>query len=1058
MSDNPFLDAAGIPTPPVAPSSGGIDVAQLASAAEQKYGLPARVLGALVHVESHGDPKAVSPQGAEGVAQLLPATAHQLGVDPFNPAQAIDGAARYLKQGINATGSLSGGLMYYHGGPDTKIWGPKTRAYASNVLAAMGQQPEGGDPSTDASNPFLAALNGGSQGNDAAQAQPGNDSPDSRNVDLPPPDMAGRGVKPSSTDDSVAPNSANSGSGAGPSAPQLGFVQNALTNAQNLGAGLAHGFVQAPETLAGWTADALDKFGYHDRAQRIRGNIDWLDNGARQLAADPNSARFEIGNFGGEVAATAPLSEIKILQALGKAGKLAATLRYGDLIAQGAGAGALLSRGKDTLENAGIGGLAAGAGGVAIDKLAPYAMKAVESATGSKLAQALSKTMDEIRGSPEAAAESGEPTVSQRIMTGAQVEAAGEPVVQGGKVVAYRQPDGSMVWNVDITPKTDTTIPPEAMGSRGARTGLEAHNQMTPEVAQAYQKAIADGAAPDEALREADVIANGGSPTAAMVTRNPAMMQATEEGAKSSSIEGQALNRQKADNNAALHAAAQQMVADYGGAQAPGKAAQAAAQSLKKAADAEYGKVTAKYDAADAEAAERQAESDTQLASAQADADAASGAQAQVQARLELEDAQKALKASRSDPAVNTNKARKAVEDARAKLREATNNPPKALPVKRGATGGYINVRSLREALSDPEYANPTIEGVKSLRSGLLGQLDAYGKGSDLVNLQQAEKLRQAINDAYDPMGGKINAKVGSLKQALDSALDNADAGPKYKGARAAYKVWADKYDSPQGIRGLIKSDAKGNLINDDNWRTVDNMISSKSDKDFIQVVKQLKANGDTDTLNKFKSAILQDAYETATGRTGGNATDQLGNSLFSGKLFFSRLNKVGPEKLNALFGPQEIARLASLGRAATTINEAVPGTVNTSHTASAILNALKANGQKAASPAKKALETSMHVAAPLLGAILHGGEGAGFGVAADAARTGVQATWAAAAQRKAANDLAEGLKALTSPGTTRAAERAAEKKIADAARRAALARALSDQSAPVAAAASGGR
>jgi hypothetical protein len=40
----------------------------------------------------------------------------------------------YLREGIAKTGSVREGLMYYHGGPNRKLWGPKTRAYADNVL------------------------------------------------------------------------------------------------------------------------------------------------------------------------------------------------------------------------------------------------------------------------------------------------------------------------------------------------------------------------------------------------------------------------------------------------------------------------------------------------------------------------------------------------------------------------------------------------------------------------------------------------------------------------------------------------------------------------------------------------------------------------------------------------------------------------------------------------------------------------------------------------------------------------------------------------------------
>jgi len=60
---------------------------------EQRYGLPPGILMAVRHVESGGNSSAVSPKGAGGAFQIMPATAEELGVDPFDEEQAADGAA-----------------------------------------------------------------------------------------------------------------------------------------------------------------------------------------------------------------------------------------------------------------------------------------------------------------------------------------------------------------------------------------------------------------------------------------------------------------------------------------------------------------------------------------------------------------------------------------------------------------------------------------------------------------------------------------------------------------------------------------------------------------------------------------------------------------------------------------------------------------------------------------------------------------------------------------------------------------------------------------------------
>jgi soluble lytic murein transglycosylase-like protein len=112
--------------------------------AAQRHHLDGALLAAVVHVESGGNPQAVSPAGAQGLTQLIPATAQRFGVhDPFDPAQSLDGAAKYLRGLLGQFGGdVSKALAAYNAGEgNVKKYGgippfAETQAYVPAVLAA----------------------------------------------------------------------------------------------------------------------------------------------------------------------------------------------------------------------------------------------------------------------------------------------------------------------------------------------------------------------------------------------------------------------------------------------------------------------------------------------------------------------------------------------------------------------------------------------------------------------------------------------------------------------------------------------------------------------------------------------------------------------------------------------------------------------------------------------------------------------------------------------------------------------------------------------------------
>ncbi len=109
---------------PVAPMPGGVadsrprTVEQLVADAAHKYALPRSLVRAVARAESALDPAAVSPRGAQGVMQLMPGTARELGVDNvFDPAQNIDAGARRLRQLLEKyDGRVAEALAAYNAG------------------------------------------------------------------------------------------------------------------------------------------------------------------------------------------------------------------------------------------------------------------------------------------------------------------------------------------------------------------------------------------------------------------------------------------------------------------------------------------------------------------------------------------------------------------------------------------------------------------------------------------------------------------------------------------------------------------------------------------------------------------------------------------------------------------------------------------------------------------------------------------------------------------------------------------------------------------------------
>lgn len=127
----------------------------LVARAARKNGLSPKLLSSVIQAESNFHPHAVSPKGALGLMQLMPATARDLAVaHPFNPSENVQGGARYLKGLLKQFGDLNLALAAYNAGPATvRLYGgvppfPETQAYIARIRRDLRRTPPAPDAKT----------------------------------------------------------------------------------------------------------------------------------------------------------------------------------------------------------------------------------------------------------------------------------------------------------------------------------------------------------------------------------------------------------------------------------------------------------------------------------------------------------------------------------------------------------------------------------------------------------------------------------------------------------------------------------------------------------------------------------------------------------------------------------------------------------------------------------------------------------------------------------------------------------------------------------------------
>lgn len=300
------------------------------------------------------------------MSQIIPATAQALGVNPLDPASAIDGQARLMAENLQRYGSPEQAVLAYHGGTDQANWGPKTRDYLQKVTAAYGGGKQTMAKPQGTGDPFLDMADG--------VAAPAGSSKQQASTGDPLLDMADA-VKPSAADTSGAQATAQMTpqqieTAAAPSqTPLADGLGRVAQGAMAIPNGIYQGFRTVTDTGLQGATRAIDKVAGTNLAAEADANAAKArsDFNAQYSGNSLVDKVARTSDVGGQIAATSPVLGLKILQGAGMGAKAVnGAIQGGAFGALTSSADATDPLAKQVAQGAGFGA----AGNVLLGKLA----------------------------------------------------------------------------------------------------------------------------------------------------------------------------------------------------------------------------------------------------------------------------------------------------------------------------------------------------------------------------------------------------------------------------------------------------------------------------------------------------------------------------------------------------------------------------------------------------------------------------------------------------------------------------------------------------------------